>query len=197
MRIKGLWWVLSIAAVFALALATNIRAWDEEAAPSHLNGVIHDYTPIAGTATVYEVRGPWQLSLDKDDGTANFSASLTMELSPVGQPSTNVSTVALSQHTHDIKMKGATITFNPTDCPAHASGTPAYTARFEVKGSATVSANGGGFPPPPATPAPSELQVCIEGGTITAYSNITLAFQAPASGHFGSQAIHGVVRKPL
>ena len=38
---------------------------------------------------------------------------VTMELSPIGQPSTNVSTVALSQHTHDIKMKGM-LTFNPT-----------------------------------------------------------------------------------
>src|SRR5580704_8389652 len=196
MRIKGLWWALSITVGLALALATNIRAWDEDSAPSHLKGVIHDYTPIAGTTTVYEVRGPWQLSLDKDDGTASFIASVTMELSPIGQPSTNVSTVALSQHTHDIKMKGM-LTFNPTDCPTHATGTPAYTARFAIKGQATVSANGGGFPPPPASPETSELQVCIEGGTVTAYSNITLAFQAPASGHFGSQAIHGVVRKSL
>jgi hypothetical protein len=180
----------------ALALATNIRAWDEDSAPSHLNGVINDYTPIAGSmTTAYEVRGPWQMTLDKNDGTANFIASVTMELSPLGQTSTNVGNVALSQHTHDIRMKGKII-FNPSDCPGHAAGTPPYTARFEITGSATVSANGGGFPPPP-TPETSELQVCIEGGTVTAYSNVTLVFGAPASGHFGGQAIHGVVRKSL
>jgi hypothetical protein len=197
MRIKGLWWALGITVGLALALATNIRAWDEDAAPSHLNGVINDYTPIVGnTTTVWEVRGPWQMTLDKDDGTANFIASVTMELSPVGQKPTNVGTVALSQHTHDIKMRG-TLTFNPSDCPPNAGETPPYTARFEIKGMATVSANGGGFPPPPASPETSQLQVCIEGGSVTAYSNVTLMFGAPASGHFGSQAIHGVVRKSL
>jgi hypothetical protein len=197
MRIKSLWWALCITVGLALALATNIRAWDEDSAPSHLNGVINDYTPIAGSmTTAYEVRGPWQMTLDKNDGTANFIASVTMELSPLGQTSTNVGNVALSQHTHDIRMKGK-ITFNPSDCPGHAAGTPPYTARFEITGSATVSANGGGFPPPPATPETSELQVCIEGGTVTAYSNVTLVFGAPASGHFGGQAIHGVVRKSL
>jgi hypothetical protein len=196
MRIKGLCWALCTTAVIALALATSIRAWDEESAPSHLTGVINDYTPIAGGTTAWEVRGPWQMTLDKEDGTASFIASVTMELSPLGQTSTNVGTVALSQHTHDIRMKGK-LTFNPTDCPPNAAGTPPYTARFELNGSATVSANGGGFPPPPATPAPSELQVCIEGGSVTGYSNITLMFQAPASGHFGGQAIHGVVRKSL
>ena len=137
------------------------------------------------------------MTLDKEDNTAVFIASLTMELSPLGQTSTNVGTSALSQHTHDIKMKDAKLTFNPTNCPGNATGTPPYTARFELVGMATVSANGGGFPPPPATAEPSQLQVCIEGGSVTAYSNVTLVFQAPASGHFGGQPIHGVVRKSL
>jgi hypothetical protein len=196
MRIKGLWWALCITVGLALALATNIRAWDEDSAPSHLKGVINDYTPIAGGTTAWEVRGPWQMSLDKEDGTASFIASITMELSPLGQTSTNVGNVALSQHTHDIRMKGK-LNFNPTNCPMNATGTPGYTARFEFSGQATVSANGGGFPPPPASPETSSLQVCIEGGTVTGYSNITLMFGSPALGHFGGQAIHGVVRKDL
>ena len=150
MRIKGFWWALSITVGLALALATNIRAWDEDPAPSHLKGVINDYTPIAGGTTAWEVRGPWQMKLDKEDNTAVFIASVTMELSPLGQTSTNVGTSALSQHTHDIKMKDAKIILNPTDCPTNATGTPGYTPRFEILGMATVSANGGGFPPPPA-----------------------------------------------
>ena len=193
MRSKRLWWALALCAA-AVALAANVGALAQDWTPAHFSGVINDYTPIAGGTTAWEVRGPWSLTLNQEKGTANFSASLTMELSPVGQSSTNVGSVALSQHTHDIQMEG-TVTFNPTGCPANASGTPPYTARMEVKGWATVSANGGGFPPPPATPAPSQLQICIDGGTDTAYSNVTLVFEAPASNHFGGQAIHGVVRK--
>ncbi|HLZ13122.1 MAG TPA: hypothetical protein VKP58_11095 [Candidatus Acidoferrum sp.] len=192
MKNKGLW-VLGVVAV--LALTADIGALAQDGTPAHFGGVINDYTPITGGTTVWEVRGPWSMTLDEESGSANFSASLTMELSPVGQSSTNVAGVALSQHTHDIKLKGGIVTFNPTDCPAHAAGTPAYTARFEVKGSAIVSANGGPFPPPPATPAASQLQVCIDGGDDNAYSNVTLVFGAPASNHFGLQAIHGVVRK--
>lgn len=189
---KVFWWALCVVAV--LGLAATIRTLAQDWTPAHLSGVINDYTPIAGGMTAWEVRGPWSLTLNEDNGTADFSASVTMELSPIGQSSTNVGAVALSQHTHDIKLKGATVTYNPSGCPAHASGTPPYTARIEVKGSATVSANGGPFPPPPAAPEPSQLQICIDGGADTAYSNVTLVFGTPASGHFGSQAIHGVVR---
>jgi hypothetical protein len=39
------------------------------------------------------------------------------------------------------------------------------------------------------------LQVCVNGGSDVPFSNVTLVFGAPASGHFGAQAIHGVVRK--
>ena len=189
---KVFWWALCVVAV--LGLTATIRALAQDWTPRHFSGVINDYTPISGGTTAWEVRGPWSLTLNEDNGTADFSASLTMELSPIGQSSTSVGTVALSQHTHDIKLKGATVTYNPSSCPAHATGTPPYTAEIEIKGPATVSANGGPFPPPPATPEPSELQICIDGGTDTAYSNVTLVFGTPASGHFGPQAIHGVVR---
>ena len=41
----------------------------------------------------------------------------------------------------------------------------------------------------------STLQICVNGGSDVPFSNVTLVFGTPASGHFGMQAIHGVVRK--
>lgn len=41
----------------------------------------------------------------------------------------------------------------------------------------------------------SQVTVCISGGDEVPYANITLQFEAPASNHFGKQAIHGVVRR--
>ena len=120
-----------------------------------------------------------------------------MELSVLGQSPATVLAVALNQHTHHIKMTRATVSYNPTDCPTFATANPI--ARIEIRGMATVTANGGPFPPTSPTSVPSELQVCIDGGTsaetLVPYSNITLVFGSPASGHFGLQAIHGVVRK--
>jgi hypothetical protein len=193
MKTKTLRWAVKGVAILVLGVAVSAMAWPQT--PSRLAGVINDYTPIAGGTTAWEVRGPWSLNLNAESGTAEFSAALTMELSVLGQSSANVQGAVLAQHTHHITMKDATVTYNPSDCPAHAATTPPYVSRIEVKGSATVAANGGPFPPPPATPEPSELQVCIDGGTDVAYSNVTLVFGTPASGHFGSQAIHGVVRK--
>ena len=189
MRNKALW--LVCCTTVALALTVGIRALAQDSPPTHFSGVINDLTPINGGTAAWELRGLWNLSLNEDTGTADFSAALTMELSVLGQSSAN----ALAPHTHHVTMTGATVTFNPSDCPAHAPGTPGYASRLEVKGMATVAANGGPFPPPPATPQPSQLQVCIDGGTNVAYSNVTLVFGPPASGHFGPQTIHGVVRK--
>lgn len=195
MRSKALWWALCVAAV--LALTAGIRALAENETPALFGGMINDYSPIAGGTSAWEVRGPWSLRLSEEAGTATFSAALTMELSVLGQNPATVQTVALSQHTHHIRMTGAVVTYNPTDCPVFAIANPI--ARIEIKGMATVAANGGPFPPTSPTSVPSELQVCVDGGTsaetLVPYSNITLVFGSPASGHFGPQAIHGVVRK--
>jgi hypothetical protein len=53
----------------------------------------------------------------------------------------------------------------------------------------------GGFPPFALQGQLSQLTVCITGGTQIEFSNITLVFGEPASGHFGSQPINGAVRK--
>jgi hypothetical protein len=64
-----------------------------------------------------------------------------------------------------------------------------------VTGMAKITGNGGPAPFSQGDTVLSQLQVCVNGGTDVAFSNVTLVFGAPASGHFGSQPIHGVVRK--
>jgi hypothetical protein len=64
-----------------------------------------------------------------------------------------------------------------------------------VSGPAYVTGNGGPAPFSKNDTVLSNLQVCVNGGTDVAFSNITLVFGVPASGHFGSSAIRGVVKK--
>ena len=51
-----------------------------------------------------------------------------------------------------------------------------------------------GSPGPFEKNGPTTLQVCVTGGTDVAYSNMTIVMTGPATGHFGTQPIHGVVR---
>ena len=183
---------LAVRMIAAAVMAVGTGAMAQDSRPEHFSGVINDYAPITGGTTAWELHGPWSLTLNKETGTAQFSASLTMGLSVLGQTSTNVEAVNLAQHTHKITMDG-TVTYNPTDCPSAAATTPPYVARIKVNGTASVFANG--------STAPfgqfSQLQVCIAGGTTdpnVPFSNITLVFANPAATHFGAQAIHGLVR---
>jgi hypothetical protein len=192
MNSKSLSMAVRIIVAALMAVGTGAMAQD----PRHerFSGVINDYAPVAGGngTTAWELHGPWTLTVNKETGKAHFSGSLTMGLSVLGQTSTNVEAVNLAQHTHSITMDG-TVNYNPTDCPPAATATPPYVARFEITNTASVFANG--------STAPfgefSQLQVCIAGGTTdpnVPFSNITLVFADPAATHFGSQAIHGLVR---
>ena len=62
-------------------------------------------------------------------------------------------------------------------------------SNFDVTGSATIMANG-----TIAAISPSVLTIDVTGGTDRKFSNITLTFQAPASGHFGTEPVPGVIR---
>ena len=64
-----------------------------------------------------------------------------------------------------------------------------------VTGPATITGNGAPAPFSKDDTVLSSLQVCVNGGTDVPFSNVTLVFGAPASTHFGTQAIHGVVSK--
>jgi hypothetical protein len=57
-----------------------------------------------------------------------------------------------------------------------------------------MTGNGQRAPFETKTPSPtSTLTVCVTGGSDNPYENVTLQFGSPASNHFGTQAIHGVV----
>jgi hypothetical protein len=185
-----------ILAVLLLAVATTALAQDQPRR-LHLSGLINDYTPTTTVKPMgpWEMHGTWTLTLNREFDKADFSAALTMEEGDywLSQNTGDVDDPgARSQHTHHITMKDATVSDDTSACLPPDS--PADTVRFVVTGMASVTANGNNAPFAPNGEL-SPLLVCVAGGTDIEFSNVTLLFSKPASGHFGSQGIHGVVRK--
>jgi hypothetical protein len=140
------------------------------------------------------MRGQWSLEV-KRDGKADFSAFMDMELSDywISHSNSDAGNPTIrSARTHHITMTNASVNYNPVGCPADS---PANTARLEVTGTANF-VTGNGNPAPFEAKGPSTLQVCITGGTDIQNANMTLVFTGPATGHFGTQPVHGVVRFP-
>jgi hypothetical protein len=188
--------VRSVAKVFlavTLMAASGALAWNS--VPEHFKGTISDYTPLNSGASPtgpYEMRGHWSLDL-KRNGKADFSAFMTMELSDywLWFSNSNPSDPTVrGAHTHHIVMTDAKLVEGATGCPADS---PATTTRFSVTGPAAFI-TGNGSPGPFEKNGPTTLQVCVTGGSDVTYSNITIVMTGPATGHFGSQPIHGVVR---
>lgn len=172
---------ISGSVVLMLTAAAGVLA--QTPAPTQFNGVIHDYTPATNTPMgPWEMRGPWTLTLNPAFGTADFLATLTMELSDYTRNPSNIDATSGAdgrmQHTHHIVVQGGAIT-------QIASG------GFQVSGPATITKDGS-----PAPLAASTLAVIITGGKSVEYSNITLQFSGGGTVHFGSQMIHGVVSNP-
>lgn len=160
--------------------------------PDHFTGLLNDHGPSAALVAggPYEMRAKWSLDVDERRGTTRFSAQMDMQRSDYGitQGTVNKDDPATrGAHTHHINMTDGVLTLDwPARCPALA---PAATEGFAITGTAFVTSNGVGVP----FGNPSPVTVCILGGTAVKYSNITVTIGAPASGHFGTQAIHGVV----
>ncbi len=203
MHSKILFWSVG-AWVLVLALGTSVVA--QEGGPEHFRGIINDFTAAhdakGNPSGPWELHGVWRLDLLWDGAFAEFSAALTMEnsdywLSINSNPPANPDSPATrTPHTHHITMKDAQVTWDPSlvssGCPT-ASYKPPTTTGFMITGSASVTGNGG-YPPFAPEGQLSPLTVCVTGGTQARFSNITLVFGAPASSHFGSQAINGAVR---
>jgi hypothetical protein len=223
MKSKGLrgtahWAVVAsmLLAMLAIGFAGLPRAHaaDQFRLPASFSGLLNDYTPPAEATppapTVpggpYEMHGKWSLQLSERGG-ATFSAEMTMETADFANTDPNHDPTKLGPHTHHISVTDGVIHDDPTDlinwkavCPTFK---PPVMGGFVVTGTAYVTGNGGN----PPFGNPSAVTICILGGmqnpSITTsqafveFSNFTLTFAmgSPASTHFGSQAINGVVTK--
>ena len=158
----------------------------------HFKGVINDYSPSTVSGGPWEIRGTWSLDVQRT-GTANFTADLTMETSDYGITDTAqvdpTNPGTRSPHTHHISMTNATVSYDVSVCPANSPATTG--SGVVVTSTATTSANGG--PAPFESKGSSSIQLCVTGGSQVDFSNMTLVYTGPATGHFGPQAIHGVV----
>jgi hypothetical protein len=160
--------------------------------PVHYHGLLNDYTPSAAVVKggPYEMRGKWSLDVDERRGTASFSAAMNMETSDFGIVQNTVNKddpTTRGAHTHHISMTDGVVSEDwAARCPAFS---PAVTGGFVVTGTAYVTGNGG--PAPFGNPSP--LTICVLGGSNVKFSNLTMTIGLPASSHFGTQAVHGVV----
>jgi len=185
-----------------LLLVSAVDGFAQERRPLHFSGLINDYSPLSGSVkgSPWEMHGQWSMDVDPERGTADFSADMTM--SGYGKTSTNAvdpTQPLVNPHTHHIRLKNAKITWDMTGCPAYLPPTPL--TGFQLNGTVSLLTGNGSIAPFETDPPSSTLQVCITGGEDVRYSvtnsNITLLFGGPATTHFGPQAIHGVVRKPV
>jgi hypothetical protein len=174
---------------------THAKAGDREfrlPSPVHYQGLLNDYTPSNAVTTggPYEMRGKWSLEVDERRGTAKFSAAMNMETSDFGIVQGTVDKdipMKRGAHTHHLTMTDGMISDDwATVCPVFS---PVVTDGFVVKGTVYITGNGG----PASFGNPTPITICVLGGTVVKASNITVSLGMPASKHFGTQPIHGVV----
>ncbi|HUA82383.1 MAG TPA: hypothetical protein VMB85_00885 [Bryobacteraceae bacterium] len=185
MRIRQVAAICGVAA--ALLSAQDLRT-------VNFSGVINDYSPANISGGPWEIRGQWSLEVQRS-GTANFTADLTMMTSDYGiTGATQVdpnNPATRSPHTHHIVVSNAAVSYDTSVCPTNS---PATTGPgVVVSGPATTSGNGS--PAAFESKGSSMLQICVIGGSEVDFSNLTLVYTGPATGHFGTQPIHGVVSK--
>jgi hypothetical protein len=161
--------------------------------PIHYVGFINDFTASTVKNGPYEMRGKWTLDLDTR-GNSRFTAELDMETSDYGVTTGVVDPATPSSrgaHTHHIVVSDGKYSADFSACPAFSPLTPAASNGFVITGSAFITVNGG--PTPFANP--SAVTLCVLGGELVQFSNITLVVNAmaPAAGHFGTFPIHGVI----
>ncbi|HZS58208.1 MAG TPA: hypothetical protein VFA43_02995 [Gemmatimonadaceae bacterium] len=173
-----------LAVVGSLVVAASSGSQARDKNPIHFKGVINDFTiPNSGA---WEMHGVWSLEIDRDSTHADFTAAITMERSDlyfVRTPTADPNSLATrNPHTHHIALLYGTVT------PLPAGG-------FHVTGPAsmtTITGNGAA-PPFETVPPTSTLDIDVTGGALVAFSNIALTFGGPATGHFGTNPIAGVV----
>src|SRR5271154_5411954 len=194
MKSKTLTSAVRVLSLLLLVSATCALA--QERRPVHFSGLINDYSPLSASVagSPWEMHGQWSMDVNPEWGTADFSADMTMS----GYGRTSAGAVDPTQplvkpHTHHIRLTNVKVTWDMIGCPAYPKPVP--TGGFQISGTVSLITGNGGTPPFETTPPSSVLQVCIVGGSLVPYANMTMVFTGPATNHFGSQPIHGVVRK--
>jgi hypothetical protein len=193
----------SAARVLSLLLVVSgCSAFAQEFRSKHFTGLINDYSPSSTSVkgSPWEMHGQWSMDLHPEWGTADFLADMTM--SGFGMTSSGAvdpTQPLVNPHTHHIRLTNAKITWDLTNCPSYLP--PATIKGFQLNGTVSLLTGNGSIAPFETDPPSSTLQVCVSGGNEVQYSlpdsNITLVFGGLATTHFGPQALHGVVRKPL
>jgi hypothetical protein len=190
--------ISAVRVISVLVLASSICAFAQERRPVHFSGLINDYSPAGVKGGPWEMHGQWTLDLHGESGTVDFLADMTMS----GYGKTTAGAVDPTQagvnpHTHHIRLTKVTVTWDMIGCPAYLP--PATKTGFQINGTVSLLTGNGSIAPFETDPPSSTLQVCVTGGDDVPYSvtnsNVTLMFGGPATTHFGTQAIHGVVRK--
>lgn len=162
----------------------------------HFAGVLNDYTPTDPTinGSPYEMHGQWSVDID-DRNHADFYADMTMSDFGTTNGVLDGTKGGQNSHTHHIRLTHVKVTWNMVGCPTYS---PATTAGFQFSGTVSLITGNGSKAAFEMTPTPtSTLQVCVTGGTEVPFSNMSMVFGGPATKHFGTQAIHGAVRKAV
>ena len=158
----------------------------------HFKGMVNDYSPSTVSGGPWEMRGAWSLDMQRT-GTATFTADLTMETSDYGISSATAvdpaNPATRAPHTHHISMTNAAVTYDTSVCPVYSP--PTTGSGIVVTGTVLTTGNGG--PASFEAKGSSTMQVCITGGTQVEFSNMSMVYTGPATTHFGTQAIHGVI----
>lgn len=163
---------------------------DDHPLPQQLRGWLNDYSPGSVKGGPYEMRAEWSLDLHGASGKASFSAAMNMETSDWGISKGIVDPddpVTRGAHTHHITVTNGIVSRDTSVCPTFS---PATSGGFVVTGAARITGNGS---PAPFDASGNTAQICISGGSKVQLSNITFTLTGAATGHFGAQAIRGVV----
>jgi len=187
---------LAAAAAFGLGegVASDWNYSPPDRLPVYFSGTLDDHTPSAAVVKngPYEMHGKWSLQVDERRGTARFTAAMNMQTSDYGIVQGTVDKddpATRGAHTHHISLSDGVLTTDwPARCPQFS---PATTEGFAITGTAFVTGNGA--PAPFGNPSP--VTICVLGSTNVKYANLTMTIGTPASKHFGTQAIHGVVQR--
>jgi len=182
--------LFSLGLLVVLALALGATRAQGNHAPVHFTGILNDFTPSTVKGGPWVMGGKW--TLDIHGNFADFNAALTMESSDAGIPNVvdPTNTATRSAHTHHIVVDHASLSNDTSHCSSY---NPATTGPVIVVTGPAQIITGNGGPAPFQAMGDSTLWICIAGGTQVPYSNLSLQFVGPATGHFGTQYIHGVV----